>query len=235
MNKKIKKEKINIFFIFFGILPKEICQIIVDIIFPGEVFYNINELCKEINEKVRYQNEYKNIYEGYYIKSWTNLNLSIWNNTSLKKIAEFNKLSTKSISFMKKEYNDNLIGKKTFYFDLYRPPFLLEEHGEYCGCDVCLISYDYPRDIYLYRKIKKKNRGNFSKTVNKWFLFEHYLTATKGFNKIETKFGTEDRYGFTSIYDRVNNYKKIYNQYHPLINNDKNKLIQLENIWGGLI
>ena len=236
MNKIIKKEKENIFFVFYGKLPPDICEYIIDLIYPKEALHYKRILCNEIKLKSLYQKDYDEKYDSYYIKSWSSENISLWNNISYEELLDYSDNIISKKSFMDKKYNENIIAKKTFCFSEYCPPFLLTMHDKYCGCEPCFSSIDYPRIVYLYTKVQNKIRGEFSRKINNWSLFEYYLTSTKGGNTVETINDIEDRYGFSSTFDRLNKYHRISNKtYHPLLKNNKNKMIQIQQIWRGIL
>tara|TARA_Y100000996_G_scaffold396053_2_gene361802 strand:- start:277 stop:888 length:612 start_codon:yes stop_codon:yes gene_type:complete len=125
--------------------------------------------------------------------------------------------------------SQNIVNFKKLSGNVYP---VLYNHNDICGCNSCLCYYDNSRYITLLRQKNEPYRGENSKIVNNWTLFQYYLTTTKKWTR-DIK-GIDDIYGFTSIYDKNNNYKVNYNRYntsHIILRNNKGFVIQIQNIW----
>lgn len=222
-NEIIKKKRSDIFFIFYGKLCNDVIKHILDIVYPTNNLNDLDNICENI--KQLFPNNYFRKYNNYYLKSWICdiSNISLWYNV----IDGF-----KDEKYLK----NNIIGKKKLHFNTQPSNlFLNDNHEKTCGCDICLFNLDYPRYIYLYKKNKNKIQGHLSKKLNQWVLFQYYLVSIQGVNNIiDTRYDAVDgRCGFTSVYNRVNNYQKRYNygKSHSILKDNKNKWIQLEKIW----
>ena len=108
-------------------------------------------------------------------------------------------------------------------------PFLME-HDQKCECEQCVNQFDYPRTLYLIKQNNEKIYGPNSKLSNEWFFFLYYLLMTKSIsNHLENVSLKSQTYGFSSIYDHINNRKRT-NFINPLITK-KEDCIKLNRIW----
>ena len=109
---------------------------------------------------------------------------------------------------------------------------ILYNHSDICGCKLCLNYYDNYRYRYLYYKYHSPYKGSNSRLINKWIKFQFYLSTTKRWSKDIQ--GIDDIYGFTSIYDKNNNYRISSNRYntsHIILKDNKGYNIQIQDIW----
>lgn len=158
-------------------------------------------------------------YDLFYIKRKIEL---------INDIKNTNKFTRSSFAGGQYEISPSL---NIFKFNSKNVP-LLHNHSNNCGCDVCLSYYDNSRYITLFNRIKHPYSGPNSKEVNRWIFFQYCLSTSKRWTR-EIR-GVDDIYGFTSIYDKTNNFKIDHTKYinsHILLRNNKNYIVKLKDIW----
>ena len=211
-NTYITKRRLFFYFLLKDRLCDDLIEKIIKLTEPNININHLDELKTNYNIfQRRMENKSVNIGDSYH--NWSSI---LWNRIRINKIIENDRLLS----------NIDLKLPLEFYF--------LIEHSKHCNCELCSSRFDYPRYKYLSKLIKNRKRGFDSRRINQWILLQYYILNTRGI-------GIYNCYGFTSIYDRLNNYKRkeeckssiFYEGYinHIVLRDNKQQWIYLEQIW----